>query len=223
MSISDLEQHLSLIDFPGRLKVSVADPGAVHPPLHPVEEAAVLRAVSGRRAEFAAGRVAARMALAQMGLPGVSIPMAEDRAPVWPAGTVGSISHTGSACIAITGDAEDYAGLGIDLEDAGSLDISLRREIGTKKELDQISDDHGVAATRLFSLKEAAYKAQYNLSRTVFGFGALELADGGKCLRFARPVPPFKKGDCLPVLQWNVSDMWLSLCALSASFLHVKS
>ena len=223
MSLSLLQQQLATLELPGRLNVAVADPAGDHPPLHPVEEAAVLRAVSGRRAEFAAGRTAARDALAQMGLPGVSIPMAEDRAPVWPIGTVGSISHTGTACIAITGDSNDYAGVGVDLEDEGDLDITLRREIGTDKELALIDDNPGIAATRLFSLKEAAYKAQYSLSRTVFGFGALELTDGGTALQFTRPVPPFAKQTKLPVMQWNVGGMWLSLCALSASFLHVKS
>ena len=42
--------------------------------------------------------------------------MAEDRAPVWPDGVVGSITHAGNFAAAAVAWAADIAALGIDLE-----------------------------------------------------------------------------------------------------------
>ena len=71
------------------------DPRAVNEGLLPEERGAVAKAVPKRVAQFTAGRVCARRALAQLGnTEPVPILMGEDRAPQWPAGYVGSISHT---------------------------------------------------------------------------------------------------------------------------------
>ena len=52
------------------------------------------RAVATRRAEFTTGRACAREALTSLGAPAEAVPVGEKRAPVWPDGVVGSITHT---------------------------------------------------------------------------------------------------------------------------------
>src|SRR5208282_5779110 len=63
------------------------------------EEAAYLgRSVPKRAQEFAAGRVCARRALAELGVVDFPLRVGEDREPLWPEGTVGSITHTTGFC-----------------------------------------------------------------------------------------------------------------------------
>jgi 4'-phosphopantetheinyl transferase EntD len=52
------------------------------------------KAVPKRKAEFLAGRVVARETMKLMALPLVDIPIGMNRAPHWPEGVAGSISHS---------------------------------------------------------------------------------------------------------------------------------
>jgi len=73
------------------------------------------RAVAKRRAEFAAGRHAAGLALAQLGcLDAVS--RNADGSPGWPTDFTGSISHGAQIAVAVGARRVDYAGVGIDVE-----------------------------------------------------------------------------------------------------------
>lgn len=90
--------------------------------LWPVELPALTRARAARRADFVAGRIAARAAMVRMGHPTGPIPQGPDRAPVWPEGIRGSITHAGGVAIAVVGRARDWAGLGLDLERDAPLD-----------------------------------------------------------------------------------------------------
>lgn len=200
--------------WPEGVAVAVATPGEVEEALFPIEEAAVARAVAGRRAEFAAGRAAARRALEALGHERVAIPMAEDRAPVWPEGVVGSLSHSATACIAVVARADRYKSLGVDIEPYDPLPEDIVHEIGREDEIAGIGPDRRLAARQLFSAKEAAYKAQYPLTRTLFGFEGLRYDRVRRTLRFARPVPPFSQGDAIPVSQWTGDGMCLSLSVL---------
>ena len=49
-----------------------------------------------RLSDFATGRYCAMKALEQFGIQDAIIPIGEDRAPIWPEGIVGSISHCDS-------------------------------------------------------------------------------------------------------------------------------
>lgn len=133
--------------------------------LWPGEGEAVRNAVPRRQREFAAGRSAAREALARIGLPPRAIPSAPDRAPVWPEGVVGSIAHNTRACVAIVGRQEEVHGLGIDIEDQQPLDEGLWRTICTPDELGVLATlpawAQGLWVTRVFCAKEAYYKWQY--------------------------------------------------------------
>src|SRR5215467_5584138 len=68
--------------------------------LYPEERATVEKAVEKRVRAFASGRLCARNLLARFGLHDAVLPAAEDGRPVWPAGFVGSISHTDDLCVA---------------------------------------------------------------------------------------------------------------------------
>ena len=82
--------HLKIIPGADVLVARITDCEAA---LFPDEQAAVSRAVEKRRAEFAAGRSLARIALTEIGHAPCAIAQA-DRAPVWPLGIVGSITHS---------------------------------------------------------------------------------------------------------------------------------
>lgn len=134
------------------------------PPLWPGEAVAVARAVPLRRREFAAGRAAARAALSDAGLPAAALPPGPDRAPCWPAGLCGSISHTRDLAGALAARRSDWPSVGLDLEPALPLDDALAEMILTAED-----DDGGVlpaplAAKLIFSAKEAAFKAQFPLT-----------------------------------------------------------
>ena len=136
-------------------------------------------AVSARLAEFAAGRSAARQALRGLGFAPEAIPMGSDRAPLWPEGVAGSISHCAGACLAVMGLARDYRGLGLDIEPLHPLHADLWSTILRPEEQRQINDlpqsQQGLQALRIFVAKEAAYKAQYPLTRQIFDFRTLRV------------------------------------------------
>ncbi|GEN29384.1 hypothetical protein HVA01_30300 [Halovibrio variabilis] len=78
---------------------------------------------------------AARSALAQLGFPSIAIPMGDDRAPVWPANTIGSISHISNVCIAVVTSAFRYRAIGVDMEYMLPLENSHCISIATTDEL----------------------------------------------------------------------------------------
>ncbi|SNS38549.1 4'-phosphopantetheinyl transferase EntD (siderophore biosynthesis) [Antarctobacter heliothermus] len=189
--------------------------------LFPEEAAVMTRACPARRAEFAAGRQAARRAMARLGLDPTPIPMGPDRAPVWPDGIVGSISHAQGLCLAVVARARDVLSLGVDVEGDAPLTAELIPEICLPEELALLPDAARPAlATRLFSAKEAAYKAHYPLASHVFGFHglAVDLTEGRA--RFTdhpevAAIPPESRMD-LPLRQATGGGLILSLCATPA-------
>jgi 4'-phosphopantetheinyl transferase EntD len=135
-------------------------------PLRAAEEQYVRTAVEKRRREFRAGRACARAALRELGLAPGAIPVGPDRAPVWPEGVVGSITHTRDFCAAAAARREDLAGLGIDAEQRGSVGPELVRKICTTAEVRWMEESPppegattGEWRTLVFSAKECLYKA----------------------------------------------------------------
>lgn len=186
--------------------------------LFPEESAAMARARPARRAEFAAGRQAARRAIAQLGLDPVPIPMGPDRAPVWSKGVIGSISHAQGACLAVVAHARDYLSLGVDVEGDTPLAADLIPEICLPEELALLPNAaHPGLAKRLFSAKEAAYKAHYPRVRHVFGFHGLAINLSKGRARFTdhpdvAAIPPESRTD-LPLRQVTGGGLILSLSA----------
>ncbi len=185
--------------FDGRVGLASADPREPCD-AYPEEMAAVKGAVEKRRREFAAGRMAVRLALRELGAPALAVPMGPDRAPVWPAGLVGSITHCDVACLAVTAWEGEIALLGLDMERDTPLENDLVPEICTEQERAWLAalEAPGQAAKVIFSAKEAVYKAQYPRSRTLIGFDALhvvpDLVGGQFTAEFREGVPGFAAG-----------------------------
>lgn len=136
--------------------------------LYPRERASVSRAVERRRQEFAAGRLCARRALAEHGITDFELLPGPDRAPLWPASVVGSITHTHGYCAAVVADRGVVAGLGIDTEVAGAVGEELWPRLYSDGESRRLAllpaPARGIAATLLFAAKEAFYKCQYPIT-----------------------------------------------------------
>lgn len=133
--------------------------------LYPEEAALVARAVASRRCEFAVGRHCAHRALARLGIAAQPLLAGPDRAPCWPEGVVGSITHTqgGGAgyCCAAVADRRRVSALGIDAEGSEALDASLWGMVLTAEEAGPLTGKPagGRLAKIIFAAKEATYKA----------------------------------------------------------------
>lgn len=129
--------------------------------VHPGEEIHVARSAEKRRRDFALGRACARAALANLGHGDVVIAKGSDGAPLWPSGLAGSITHTAGYAAALAGEQRRFAGIGIDAEQVGGVMPDLWPRLFTAAEQDNLraASDPLLAATLLFSAKEASYKA----------------------------------------------------------------
>jgi 4'-phosphopantetheinyl transferase EntD len=142
--------------------------------LLPEEQPSLVRAVPKRIREFAAGRACARAALAQLGYGAIALPAGADRAPCWPNGATGSITHTDGFCAAVVAATAQIRALGVDAEPQESVKPHLWRRICTPEELAKLQEQDETAAicaaTVLFSAKEAFYKCQHTLTGEWLGF-----------------------------------------------------
>ncbi|WP_046006142.1 4'-phosphopantetheinyl transferase family protein [Pseudoalteromonas rubra] len=135
------------------------------------------RAVAKRKAEYLAGRHCASQALQMLGLPHTVIASADNRAPIWPKGIQGTISHTQEVAMAMVSDDPKVRGLGIDLERKMSdkQERELQTQILAKAEqaaFEQLSKTQSCPLTLIFSAKESIYKALYPVVQRFFGFEA---------------------------------------------------
>ena len=128
--------------------------------IHPNEDIHVARSAPRRRRDFALGRACARAALARLGHGEAVIAKGENGAPVWPSGVAGSITHTANYAAALVGESSRFAGIGIDAERSGGVtrDLWLRLFSEAEQRILGTHPDPLLAATLLFSAKEASYK-----------------------------------------------------------------
>ena len=136
-----------------------------------------------RLSDFSTGRYCAIKALEQLGIQDAIIPIGEDRAPIWPEGIVGSISHCDSLTGAIVAKSSDHISLGLDIEEIGRVTSDLWDLVFTENEknyLFRLSDeDILVQSTAIFSIKEAFYKFQHPLTKTFLDFLDVEVVMPG--------------------------------------------
>jgi len=173
--------------------------GANLAPLFDEEEPLVAKAIEKRKWEFRAGRHCARRACAELGMPEVAILSGSDRAPLWPAGAVGSITHTGAGsgayAAAVVARSSDVRALGVDAELAKPLPEDLEARVLTARErafVDSLdASARGLTAMLHFSAKEAFYKCQYPLTQRFLGFQDVEvefeLGRNRFCARLCQP------------------------------------
>jgi enterobactin synthetase component D len=147
--------------------------------------ASLSRAVPSRIRSYLAGRHCAARALAVAGAPTTRAPLAIGSwgAPEWPAGYVGSITHSARLAAAVALPERDAGGVGIDCEvimsAASAADVAARvlpdpREAGVLRE-DAPGFSREEALTVVFSAKESVYKCLYPLAGIFFDFDAVRL------------------------------------------------
>src|SRR3982074_2824172 len=137
-------------------------------------------ATQKRQREFLAGRWCAEQARQGLGAGSTHVAMAEDRAPIWPDGVGGSITHTGDFAAAAVAWAADIAGLGIDSEQI--IDPAAAREIADVCMVDEgalFKPDDGRSfcefCTFVFSAKEAVFKCLFPLTRKFLEFSDVRI------------------------------------------------
>lgn len=194
--------------FGAGISLGAANPLGALPDPFPQERACLSpSAVEKRRREFAAGRAAAHRAMQDLGRAPCPIVIAKSRAPIWPKGLTGSITHTHSCALAAVASTLTRRAIGIDVEEDTPLKGDLRPAICSAREQDWLSsqDNPGQMAKLIFSAKEAAYKCQYTVSEQFFGFDGMELEiepeDVCETVRRGRFIaaftvdrPPFRTG-----------------------------
>jgi enterobactin synthetase component D len=137
-------------------------------------------ATQKRQREFLAGRWCAEEALQCLGAGSTHVAMAKDRAPIWPDGVVGSITHTADFAAAAVAWAADIAGLGIDSEQiidpAAAGDVA---DICMVDEATLFTPAHGRSfcefCTFVFSAKEAVFKCLFPLTRKFLEFSDVRI------------------------------------------------
>ena len=182
-------RRLSLARHPGGLPAAfvlpfeLAEGEAAHFARHGIAcPPAIARSVPKRRAEYLAGRLAALAALAEAGVTADDLAIAPSRAPMWPAGCTGSITHAAGIAAAVALRADALRGVGIDIERiavAGALEAIVRSVVDAAERgaLGALADRLGeaMALTIAFSAKESFYKATAATVGRVFDFSALKI------------------------------------------------
>jgi 4'-phosphopantetheinyl transferase EntD len=150
------------------------------------------KAVPKRKAEFLAGRIVVREAMKIMALPMIDIPIGMNRAPCWPEGVVGSITHSGNQVFCILSKKNNA--IGIDYEEviSGEDAANIQRSIVSEEEVSlfgEVNSDYNKVLTLAFSAKESLFKALYFSVRKYFDFLDVtiisfqdELSDDGSSL-----------------------------------------
>ena len=136
--------------------------------------------ISLRQRQFEAGRSCAAGLLASMGSGDTRVGIHADRSPAWPAGYVGSISHTDMLLGVAVARASVLRGIGIDIEGVVSVRAAweIERMCLNQHELRRrkgLGLNRCVYAALCFSAKEALYKCLYPLVQRYFDFHAAEI------------------------------------------------
>jgi 4'-phosphopantetheinyl transferase EntD len=161
--------------FDANCAIEAAVPALVDDQLFPEERAFIQKAVPKRRAEFGTARLCARRALAQLGIAPSALVPEQDRAPRWPTGISGSISHTQGCCAVVVARSAHYRSLGLDVEQDKTLAPELREMICTAHERRVLGSRVAQDAMLYFAAKEAFYKCQYPLTQLFLDFLDVEL------------------------------------------------
>lgn len=179
MSIEIVRDALRRVLPPGFV-VGAARPRIQSRWLYPEEQAFIRGASAKRQAEFGTARVQARLALEELGVRAGSLAPLPDRSPRWPAGVVGSISHTDDCCAVAVARSDQITSVGIDIEAAeGALSHGVVELICTHEERVWMArQGHGCGplARLIFCAKEAFFKCQYMVTRALLDFEDVELS-----------------------------------------------
>jgi 4'-phosphopantetheinyl transferase EntD len=127
-----------------------------------------------RISDFTAGRLCARRALKELGIEGFSLLPGKNRLPLWPAGIVGSITHTDGYSAAVAMRPGSVRSVGLDSEAVAAVHEGLWPRICAPVELERLrtfaDTERGQRAALTFAAKEAFYKSQFPLTGEWIGF-----------------------------------------------------
>jgi len=160
--------------FPRDCAVAVrTEPGRVSD-LFESEAVSVRDAVPDRQAEFAAGRACVRQALRSVGAPPYAILPGKFRAPVWPHGLIGSISHCPGLCVAVVAHRLMGKAVGVDVETNDRLADGMHDIVAILDErgaLDNLQRALKCDPLKLlFVIKEALFKLYFPATRHFLDF-----------------------------------------------------
>lgn len=184
------------------------------------------RAVNKRKAEFLAGRYCAKMALSELNVDDFTVTADKNRAPQWPSGIKGAITHSNhNALVALNSD-PSVLGIGIDVEsvmtDKTMNDVKEAIVKGSENDfLTLPNTTAGTVVSLIFSIKESFFKAAYPSTGYYFDFDAvtidqLDFAQG----RFELTVNQNLNPQLTPGMQFSghfcfVGEQVLSLIVLA--------
>jgi enterobactin synthetase component D len=142
--------------------------------------AAISRASDKRKAEYFCGRYLAALALHHYGVEHFDLLADDKRCPQWPAGFIGSISHTDNFAVCALAPSSELSAIGIDCQEilSPAKAEKLWPKIIDSNEFDIItgsSVELNYGLSLCFSAKESIYKALYPFIRKFFGFSAAKL------------------------------------------------
>jgi len=189
--------------FPACVRVAEMNPCEADPSrLHPAEQRQIDRAAPARRGEYSAGRLLARSLLDSLGAPAAPLLNRPDRAPAWPAGFVGSISHCTTLCAVVVASRWDICAIGVDVEPAVALDADVEPLVLTSRDRDSIAQlplrIRAIGGRLVFSAKEAFYKALYPTTGAFLDFTQAWVTFDREESFIVATTAPLERGPALP-------------------------
>jgi len=139
---------------------------------------------SNRWSEYSTGRALAHELMPLLGCRIGPIGRDESRAPIWPAGLLGSISHTGSLAVAALARRNRCRSLGVDLERINRVGSRLAGQVLTESEREGSAGGPQALAVA-FAAKEAGYKATYPIVQRFIAFKEAEVDIDWETSRFS--------------------------------------
>ena len=200
--------------------------------LFPEEAALVADAPECRRREFAAARQLAHEAMERLGLEAAPV-LRSGRAPCWPAGVTGALSHASGGknragwAAAAVGRSATVRGIGIDLERAGRVGPRVWKRVfheAERRALEALPEGpwRTLSAGIGFSAKEAFYKLFQPLTgcRADFHDATVAAREDGRfalaCSAALPGIPPVMEGRWHRPAPDDAPDLVLCLLVLPA-------
>jgi 4'-phosphopantetheinyl transferase EntD len=136
-------------------------------------------ATLSRQKEFSTSRWCARKSLKKLDINSGLILTGKSREPVWPQGTVGSITHAKGLYCAVVGRESDYLSLGIDIEPAKRRIADKTFAVIANNDEIEWTDSTGrnkdLLKLMIFSAKECFFKLLFPLVKMNFSFDAASI------------------------------------------------
>lgn len=147
--------------------------------LHPLEnrQLATRDMSVRRRRDYALGRWCAHEAMAAFDRSQEPLLTGTSRAPAWPEGLIGSITHCNTYCAAAVAKLEEFAGIGIDAEQWRNFPSDIQKHVATEEEfrLSNLDLSDMVSLALFFSAKESLFKALNPMTGLFFDFLSISM------------------------------------------------